>query len=257
MTGEFSGKAAVVTGGSRGIGLAIARGLRAAGADVAIVARKPEQLEVARHDLLDSPGSGQVLALTGNAGEADQAQACIDMVVGELGRVDVLVNNAATNPYMGRLIDIDYSRAEKTSRVNQFGMLGWTKHAHRVWMGEHGGTVVNIASVGGMIVDPGIGYYNATKAAILLMTRQMAYELGPQVRVNAVAPGVIKTDMARAVWEAREAVLSKTLPLRRLGTVEDVAEAAMFLAGPRSSWITGQTLVIDGGALTLPIAVDA
>ena len=172
------------------------------------------------------------------------------------GRVDVLVNNAATNPYHGDLLDLDLPRAEKTVRVNQYGMIAWTRCAWRAWMAEHGGAVVNIASVGGLIVDPHIGYYNATKAAMLHMTRQLAYELGPRARVNAIAPGLIKTELARAVWEVREPILTAKLPLRRLGTVEDVANAALFLASDASSWMTGQTLVLDGGATALPIGVD-
>jgi len=172
------------------------------------------------------------------------------------GRVDILVNNAATNPYHGDLLDLDLPRAEKTVRVNQYGMIAWTRCAWRAWMAEHGGAVINIASVGGLIVDPHIGYYNATKAAMLHMTRQLAYELGPSARVNAIAPGLIKTELARAVWEVRETVLTAKLPMRRLGTVEDVANAALFLASDASSWMTGQTLVLDGGATALPIGVD-
>jgi NAD(P)-dependent dehydrogenase (short-subunit alcohol dehydrogenase family) len=175
--------------------------------------------------------------------------------MGRFGRLDVLVNNAATNPYMGDLLGIDLPRAEKTVRVNQYGMLAWTRCAWDAWMSSHSGVVINMASVGGLIVDPQIGFYNATKAAMLLMTRQLAYELGPKVRVNAIAPGVIKTELARAVWEKREPILVETLPLRRLGTVEDVANAALFLASSASSWMTGQTLVLDGGATALPIAV--
>jgi NAD(P)-dependent dehydrogenase (short-subunit alcohol dehydrogenase family) len=251
----LDGRVALVTGGSRGIGFGVARAFRVAGADVVISARKADGLAAARAELLESEGSGDVLDVVANAGEPDQAQACVDQAMARFGRLDVLVNNAATNPYMGDLIDIDLPRAEKTARVNQYGMLAWTRCAWRAWMSEHGGVVINMASVGGLIVDPGIGYYNATKAAMLLMTRQLAYELGPKVRVNALAPGVIKTELARAVWEAREPILVEQLPLRRLGTVEDVANAALFLATDASAWMTGQTLVLDGGATALPIAV--
>jgi NAD(P)-dependent dehydrogenase (short-subunit alcohol dehydrogenase family) len=252
----LDGKVAVVTGGSRGIGFAIARAYRAEGAHVVIAARKPDGLRDARERLLDGKGDGDVVTVVANAGEPDDAERCVQETVDQFGRLDVLVNNAATNPYMGDLIDIDLPRAEKTVRVNQYGMLAWTRFAWRASMEQHGGAVINIASVGGLIVDPGIGYYNATKAAMLHMTRQLSYELGPQVRVNAIAPGLIKTDLARAVWEAREAVLTAQLPTRRLGTPEDVANAAVFLASDKSSWITGQTIVIDGGALTIPIGVQ-
>lgn len=253
----LDGRVAVITGGSRGIGLGIAQAYRAAGAHVVIAARKEQGLKDARASLLRSEGTGDVLDVVANAGEPDHAQRCVADTMLHFGRLDVLVNNAATNPYMGDLLELDLPRAEKTVRVNQYGMIAWSRSAWHAWMSEHGGTIVNIASVGGMIVDPQIGYYNATKAAMLLMTRQLAYELGPKVRVNAIAPGVIKTELARAVWEAREPVLTAKLPLRRLGTVEDVAHAALFLASDASSWMTGQALVLDGGATALPIAVDS
>jgi len=253
----LDGRVAVITGGSRGIGFGIAKAFRAAGAHVVISARKAEGLRDARAELLRGEGSGDVLDVVANAGEPEQAERCVADTMVHFGRVDLLVNNAATNPYMGDLLELDLPRAEKTVRVNQYGMIAWSRAAWHAWMAEHGGTIVNIASVGGMIVDPQIGYYNATKAAMLLMTRQLAYELGPKVRVNAIAPGVIKTELARAVWEAREPILTAKLPLRRLGTTEDVANAALFLASEASSWMTGQALVLDGGATALPIAVDA
>ncbi|MEV4318059.1 SDR family oxidoreductase [Actinocrispum sp. NPDC049592] len=252
----LDGQVAVITGGSRGIGFGIAKAFRAAGAHVVISARKADGLAEARAELLRTKGDGDVLDVVANAGEPEQAQRCVTDAMVHFGRTDILVNNAATNPYMGDLLDLDLPRAEKTVRVNQYGMIAWSRCVWRAWMAEHGGTIINIASVGGLIVDPQIGYYNATKAAMLLMTRQLAYELGPTVRVNAIAPGVIKTELARAVWEAREPVLTAKLPLRRLGTVEDVANAALFLASDASSWMTGQTLVLDGGATALPIAVD-
>jgi NAD(P)-dependent dehydrogenase (short-subunit alcohol dehydrogenase family) len=249
-------RVAVITGGSRGIGLAIAHTYRAAGAHVVIAARKPDGLAAARAELIAVDAPGDVLTVVANAGEPDQAQRCVDETMDHFGRVDILVNNAATNPYHGDLLDLDLPRAEKTVRVNQYGMIAWTRSAWRAWMAEHGGAVINIASVGGLIVDPHIGYYNATKAAMLHLTRQLAYELGPMARVNAIAPGLIKTELARAVWEAREPILTAKLPLRRLGTPQDVANAALFLATDASSWMTGQTLVLDGGALALPIGVD-
>jgi len=260
MTGNavrpLEGRVALVTGGSRGIGLGIARAFRAAGADVVVSARKPEGLAAAREDLLGVEGDGDVHTVVANAGEPEQAERCVAETVARYGRLDVLVNNAATNPYMGDLIGLDPPRADKTVRVNQYAPVVWTRYAWHAWMAEHGGAVVNIASVGGLIVDPHIGWYNATKAALLHLTRQLAYELGPRARVNAIAPGLIKTELARAVWEPREPILTARLPLRRLGTVEDVAAAALFLASDASGWMTGQTLVLDGGATVLPVGVE-
>jgi NAD(P)-dependent dehydrogenase (short-subunit alcohol dehydrogenase family) len=254
--GVLDQRVAVITGGSRGIGLAIAQAYRGAGAHVVIAARKPDGLAAARTELLSADGPGEVHTVVANAGEPEQAERCVRETMDRFGRLDLLVNNAATNPYHGDLLDLDLPRAEKTVRVNQYGMIAWTRAAWRAWMAEHGGVVVNIASVGGLVVDPHIGYYNATKAAMLHMTRTLAYELGPMVRVNAIAPGLIKTELARAVWEVREPILSAKLPLRRLGTPQDVADAALFLGSDASSWMTGQTIVLDGGALALPIGVD-
>ncbi len=165
------------------------------------------------------------------------------------GQVDVLVNNAGTNPYFGPLVDIDPVRAEKTVRLNQFGVVLWTQLVWKASMSDRGGSIVNVASVGGLVTEPGIGYYNATKAAVIHLTRQLAQELAPRVRVNGVAPGVVRTQLARGLWENHEEMLSAALPLGRIGEPTDIAEAIAFLAGDKASWITGQTLVIDGGAM--------
>jgi NAD(P)-dependent dehydrogenase (short-subunit alcohol dehydrogenase family) len=252
----LEGRVAIVTGGSRGIGLAIAEAMHREGAHVVITARKAEQLTVAAQGIRDGEGGGEVLAVVANAGEPDQAQSCLEQTMSRFGRVDVLVNNAATNPYMGPMIGISPAQAEKTVRVNQLAPVLWTRLVWDAWMARHGGSVVNISSIGGIGIDPGIGYYNATKAALLHITRQLAYELGPRARVNAIAPGLVKTEMARAIWEPREDFVAAQLPTRRLGLPADIAAAAIFLAGDASSWITGQTLVVDGGATVLPVALE-
>lgn len=253
--GELAGQTAIVTGASRGIGRAIAATLCAAGANVTISSRKQDALDATAAALAEAApdGAGDVLAVAANAGDPDGARACVGATMDRFGRVDILVNNAGTNPYMGDLVGLDLPRAEKTHQVNLYGVVLWTGLVWNAWMSGNGGAVVNIASIGGVGVDPGIGYYNATKAAVIHLTRQLATELGPRVRVNAVAPGLIKTDMARALWEQREQELASRFPLRRLGTVEDVAEPVRFLVGPGASWITGQTIVVDGGALVTPI----
>lgn len=253
--GELTGQTAIVTGASRGIGRAIAATLCAAGANVTISSRKQDALDATAAALTEAApdGAGGVLAVAANAGDPDAARACVAATMDRFGRVDILVNNAATNPYMGELVGLDLPRAEKTHQVNLYGVVLWTGLAWKAWMSGNGGAVVNIASIGGIGVDPGIGYYNATKAAVIHLTRQLATELGPRVRVNAVAPGLIKTDMARALWEQGEHELAGRFPLRRLGTVEDVAEPVRFLVGPGASWITGHTIVVDGGALVTPI----
>lgn len=254
--GELSGRTAIVTGGTKGIGFAIAAELLRSGASVTVASRKTESVDEAVAQLSGIAGSERVLGTVAHAADEAAARSAIDRTVQRFGSLDILVNNAATNPYNGPLAGISESQAMKTAQVNQYAPLLWTRLAYEAWMAEHSGAVLNIASVGGLIVDPNIGFYNSTKAALLLQTRQLAYELGPKVRVNAIAPGLIKTELARAVWEVREEVLSTKLPMRRLGTVEDVAYAARFLVSPRASWITGQAIVLDGGALCLPIGVE-
>ena len=179
------------------------------------------------------------------------AESCVAATVERFGSLDILVNNAATNPYFGPLIDIDLARAEKTVQVNQQAVLTWTQCAWRASMQVSGGNVINVSSIGALSVEPGIGWYNVTKAAIAHLTRQLAGELGPLVRVNALAPGLIKTDFARALWERAGDQVAARLPLRRLGEPDDVAKAALFLASDAASWLTGHVLVIDGGALVV------
>ena len=173
-------------------------------------------------------------------------------VMARHGKIDILVNNAAVNPYYGPILGIDVARAEKTVAVNQLGYVVWSKLAWDAWMEVNGGVVLNVSSVGGLSVEEGIGYYNVTKAAVLHLTRQMAAELAPKVRVNAIAPGLVKTDFAKALWEVNEAKLASRTPLGRLGEPSDIANAAVFLCSDAASWITGTHLVIDGGALTGP-----
>ena len=244
---SLDGKVALVTGASRGIGASIAGRLAEAGAKVMLSSRKQDALEKAAADM-----TGEVDVFAANAGEPDQIEACVAATMDRFGAVDILVNNAATNPYMGPSVDIDLPRYDKTWQVNMRGPLVWTQHAWNAWMKEHGGCVINIASVGGMSVEPIIGIYNTTKAALIHLTKTLAAELAPGVRVNAIAPGLVKTDMARALWEPGEVALAQRTPLGRLGEPDDIGKAALFLASDLSSWMTGHTLVVDGGALIRP-----
>ncbi|MFN0092851.1 MAG: SDR family oxidoreductase [Acidimicrobiales bacterium] len=240
---RLDGKVALVTGGSKGIGKGIARSCADAGAQVVIVSRKAEQLEQAAAEI-----GGGCDWFPANVGEADQAEATIDAVLDRHGRLDVLVNNAAANPYAGPLIDADLGRWDKTFQVNIRAPFVWTQLAWRKWMQEHGGSVVMVSSVAGFRSDIQLGVYGVTKAALVKLTQQLAPELGPQVRVNCVAPGLIKTDFARILWEGeRGKLVAERYPLKRLGEPEDVAAAALFFASDASSWITGQALILDGG----------
>ncbi len=246
---RLDGKVALVTGSSKGIGLAIARAYAEAGASVMLSSRKPDALESAVASITPS-GDAQVGWTAANAGSEEAPDEVVAATTQRFGPVDILVNNAATNPYMGPMLGISASQMDKTAQVNQRGIVLWTAAAWRASLAERGGTVINISSVGGLTVDAGsIGYYNATKAAVIHLTRQLASELCPSVRVNAIAPGLVKTDFARALWEANEQAIARHTPLGRLGEPEDIARTALFLASDASSWMTGQTLVVDGGAM--------
>ena len=213
-----------------------------------LTSRKIDDLESTASAIRAETGA-DVAVFAANAGEPDQADACVAATVERFDGLDILVNNAATNPYFGPTMDIDVGRFDKTVAVNWRGPLTWTQAAWRAAMAESGGVVLNIASIGGLSVESSIGVYNGTKAAVIHLTRQLALELSPGVRVNAIAPGLVKTDMARALWEPNEAAIAAHHPLGRLGEPDDIANAALFLCSDASSWITGTTTVIDGGAL--------
>ena len=239
---RLDGKTAVVTGGSRGIGRAIAAGLSAAGADVVVTARSEQALADAVASL-----PGEAAWVAGSVRRADCPDRTVAAAMERFGSVDILVNNAAVNPYFGRLMGIEPSQMAATAEANQAAIVLLTQVCWQAWMQQHGGTVINIASIGGLVTEPGLGYYNATKAAVLHLTRQLAVELGPRVRVNAIAPGIVRTDMAKVLWEEHEHELRRTTPLGRIGEPRDIARAALFLASDQSSWCTGTTLVVDGG----------
>ncbi len=239
---RLDGKVALVTGASKGIGKAIAASFAASGAKVMLVSRKLEQLEAAAAEM-----DGEVAVYAANAGDIDAAAACVAATVERFGGLDVLVNNAATNPYFGPTLDVDPGRFDKTVQVNLRGPVFWCQAAHRAAFAERPGVIVNIASVGGMRAEAGLGIYNLTKAALIHLTRQLAAELGP-TRVVGIAPGLVQTDFAAILVETFGDRLAASLPLGRLGEPQDIANLATFLASDLASWITGETFVIDGGA---------
>jgi NAD(P)-dependent dehydrogenase (short-subunit alcohol dehydrogenase family) len=242
---RFAGRVALVTGASRGIGLAVAQRLVAEGARVAVTARKPEGLATAVDQL---GGSAHVLAVAGRGDDAEHQAAAIERTVQQFGRIDVLVNNTGINPAYGPLTDLDEAVARKIMDVNVLSALSWTRQALAAGLGGHGsGAVVNVASVAGLAPSPGIAYYGVSKAALIGLTMQLAAELSPRVRVNAVAPAVVKTKFAEALYVNHEAEAAAAYPMGRLGEPEDIGAAVAFLASDDASWITGQTLVIDGG----------
>jgi NAD(P)-dependent dehydrogenase (short-subunit alcohol dehydrogenase family) len=245
---RFDGRVALITGASRGIGFAIARRLIAEGARVVVTARRPEALDEAADAL---GGRDVARAVAGHAGDEAHQQAAIDVAVGGFGRLDVLVNNTGINPHAGPVTGATAEVVAKTFAVNVGAPLAWTAKAVASGLGAHpGAAVVNVASVAGLRPSPPIGIYGASKAALVHLTGQLAVELAPRVRVNAVAPAVVRTTFAKLLYEGREEEVSKGYPLGRLGDPADVAAAVAFLAGDDASWITGQVLTIDGG-LTL------
>jgi NAD(P)-dependent dehydrogenase (short-subunit alcohol dehydrogenase family) len=249
MTAEqgqrFAGRVALVTGASRGIGLAVAARLVAEGARVGLTARKPDGLAVAVERL---GGAANAIAVAGRGDDAEHQADAVAQVVREFGRIDVLVNNTGINPAYGPLTELDESAARKIMDVNVLSALSWTRHALAAGLGADGsGAIVNVASVAGLAPSPGIGYYGVSKSALIGLTMQLAAELSPRVRVNAVAPAVVKTRFAEALYVDHEAEAAAAYPLGRLGEPEDIGAAVAFLASPDAAWITGQTLVIDGG----------
>ncbi|MFF4573998.1 SDR family oxidoreductase [Streptomyces sp. NPDC001410] len=241
---DLTGRTAVVTGASRGIGLAIAQAIAAAGGNVVLTSRSQEAADAAAAQV-----SGTAVGVGAHAVDEEAARRCVDLTLDRFGSLDILVNNAGTNPAFGPVIEQDHGRFAKTFDVNLWAPVLWTGLATRAWMGEHGGAVVNTASVGGMAFEANIGLYNASKAALIHLTKQLALELSPKVRVNAVAPGVVRTKLAEALWKEHEQAVSAATALGRIGEPADIASAVAFLVSDAASWITGETMVIDGGQL--------
>lgn len=247
---RFAGRVALVTGASRGIGLAVAQRLVDEGARVCITARKPDPLAEAVTAL---GGADHAVAVAGAADDDQHRAAAIATTVETFGRLDVLVNNTGINPVYGPLTEIEPAAARKIMDVNVLATLEWTRAALAAGLGSQGsGAVVNIASIAGLAPSPGIAFYGVSKSALLGLTVQLAAELAPRVRVNAVAPAIVKTRFATALFEGREEEVAAHYPLGRLGVPEDVGAAVAFLASDDAAWITGQTLVLDGGVMLRP-----
>jgi NAD(P)-dependent dehydrogenase (short-subunit alcohol dehydrogenase family) len=245
---DLSGKVALVTGASRGIGSATAHTLAEAGAHVVLSSRKQADLD-AEAERINQAFPGRASAVAAHAGREEDLGRLVSAVMERHGRIDILVNNAGTNPYMGPLMDAELSAWDKTFEVNVRGIFILTQLVYRAWMGEHGGSIVNVASTGGLRPGLGLGVYRISKAAVVFMTRQLAREIGGNVRVNAVAPGLIKTRFAEALW-ANEEVLERILapnPMGRIGTVDEVANAVLFLASDAATYVNGEVMVVDGG----------
>lgn len=248
MPGRFDGKTAIVTGASRGIGLAIAEKLVDGGCRVVITARDTTALEEAVATL---GGKRCALGVAGSADDVEHQAQTVQAALDTFGSLDLLVNNTGTNYAHGPLVGLDLADARKTVEVNCIAALSWVQQAHQVWMGEHGGAIVNVSSVASVRPAPEIGFYGSTKAMLTYLTEQLAVELGPSIRVNAVAPAVVKTRFAAPLYAGREDAVAATYPLKRLGDPTDIANAVAFLLSDEAAWITGRLLVVDGGITLL------
>jgi NAD(P)-dependent dehydrogenase (short-subunit alcohol dehydrogenase family) len=237
-------RVAIITGASRGIGLGIATELVRQGARVCVTARGAEELSSAAAGL---GGPDVAIAVPGKCDDADHQAEAVARTMEAFGRLDMLVNNTGINPVFGPIADTDPAAATKILAVNVLAPLAWTRRARDAWMGANGGSVVNVASVAGLRASPGIGMYGVSKAALMRLTMELAVELGPRIRVNAVAPAVVKTKFATLLYEGREEQVSAAYPLKRLGVPADIAGVVAFLLSDAAGWITGQTLVLDGG----------
>jgi len=246
---SLDGKVALVTGGSRGIGRASALAFADAGADVVVASRKLPDLESVAEEIKSKGRKG--LAIASHVAKLEELQSLVEKVKAEFGRIDILVNNAGTNPYYGPLMDAEEWAWDITLNVNLKGPFLLSQLVARIMREQGGGSIINVASTGGMRAGE-LAIYGVTKAALIMLTQVMAKEWGQyNIRVNTIAPGLIKTRFSEALWKesARYEAAVKRTVLGRLGEPEDIAGAALFLASDAASYVTGETIVIDGGAL--------
>ncbi|MBK7124884.1 MAG: glucose 1-dehydrogenase [Dehalococcoidia bacterium] len=248
---SLAGKVAIVTGGSRGIGRSIAVALAEAGADVCVAARKVEALEESVAAIRATGRKG--IAVPTNVRDMDALQNLVNETKAQLGRIDILVNNAATNPVFGPIANIDERAWDTTMNTNVKSAFFLSKMVREA-IKEHGagGTIINVSSTGGFRAGGGLGTYSVSKAAIIMLTQVCAKEWGVDgIRVNCIAPGLIKTEFSRALWDNEAALKNSRAqsPLRRIGEPDEMAGACVYFASEASSFTTGQTLILDGGGL--------
>lgn len=250
FTADLTGKVALITGASRGIGRAIAEAYAAAGARVVLAARKPEGL-AATADAIRHQG-GEVLAVPTHVGHPDEVETLVARAIKTFGGIDILVNNAATNPHFGPILTAEPSHWDKIFEVNVKGYFYMARACHPSMKQRGGGKIINIASIAGQRPQPGMGVYCVTKASVLMLTKVLAAELAPDnIQVNAIVPGFVRTRFSQVLWETpawHEAIVQQ-IPQRRIAEPEALTGLALFLASEASNYMTGAALPIDGGLL--------
>ena len=245
---DLSGRVALVTGASRGIGSAIAEILAEHGANVVLSSRKQAYLD-SEAERVNARYPDRATAIAAHAGRPEDLEKLVQATMDRFDHIDILVNNAGTNPYFGPVLGAELAAWDKTFEVNLRGYFILTKLVYEASMESRGGAIVNVASVGGIRPGIGLGVYNVTKAGVIMFTRQLAKELGGKVRVNAVAPGLVKTRFAEALW-GNPAILDRVVaqnPMGRIGVPDEVAAGVLFLVSDAASYVNGEVLVIDGG----------
>jgi NAD(P)-dependent dehydrogenase (short-subunit alcohol dehydrogenase family) len=248
---SLDGKVALITGGSRGIGEAIARTFVASGAKVMIASRKLDGVDAVAASIAKEHGADRIRAAAAHTGKEDECVRLVHETIASFGKVDVLVNNAGTNPYFGPMINAEGAAWDKTFDVNLKGYFWCAREVARHLSARSApGSIINVASVAGLVASPMQGVYSMTKAAVISLTKTLALELGPAgVRVNAIAPGFVDTRLASSVLKNEDllkGVVERT-PLGRYGQPEEIAGGALYLASDAATFLTGHTLVIDGG----------
>ena len=247
---DLSGRVAIVTGGSRGIGEEIAKALSEFGAKVVLASRKIEGLNAVKEKI--EAAGGEAICIPAHMGKLDSLQGIVDGTLEAYGTIDILVNNAATNPIFGSITQVDEKTWDKILDVNQKGVFFLTEAVGKVMLEKGKGSIINISSEAAVKPTPFLGVYSVSKAAVDMVTKSFALELGGQgIRVNGIAPGLVKTHFSQALWSNDQilAVAESKIPRGSMGRPEEIGGLAVFLASEASAFINGQTIIADGGAL--------